>query len=119
MLKPILVDQEAIDVEDKVISKKLEAIERLQDEIHFQFDTTTQWDLKDIERIERNNKANDSENLQPDLKLNYLASVKRDWLIKSRKKAQKEFVKNWSLADRMRLDNMIDKSLVVQTGGIQ
>ena len=51
MQKPAIVDESAIDAEEKTIDKKLLAIERLIDEIDLQYDYRASVDLKDIERI--------------------------------------------------------------------
>ena len=51
MLKPTHVDQEAIQTQEKAGKGKIEAIERLMDEISIQYDPTDIIYLKDIERI--------------------------------------------------------------------
>ena len=68
-------------------------------------------DLKDIERIKNDNNANDSMNLQPKLHLNYMGSVNRDWLVKTRKKTSKDIVHSQTKQDHIRFVKQIDKSL--------
>ena len=65
MHDPAVFDDLAISVENKNINTKIKAIDQLMDEIDLQYDYRASVDLKDIERIQNDNKVNDSHNLQP------------------------------------------------------
>ena len=51
MLKPVHVDVEAIQAQEKAGQGKIQAIDRLMDEISIQYDPTDIIYLQDIERI--------------------------------------------------------------------
>ena len=79
------------------------------DEIALQYDWRSKISLGDIERVENENKANDSVNLQVKFDLDYIANIKKDWLIKSRKN-QKGFLSNFTKQDHNRFVKQIEKS---------
>ena len=51
MQNPAIFDESKLTAEEKTINTKIQAIDRLMDEIDLQYDYRASVDLKDIERI--------------------------------------------------------------------
>ena len=72
------------------------------DEIAMQYDPADKVELSDIQRIQRDNKANDDENLEIKFDLEYMSGISLDWLLKSRKRTNKSALSHLTKTDHLK-----------------
>lgn len=89
MQNPSVVDESAYDSQKKANATKIDAINRLMDEISLLHDPTSEIRLSDIERIQQDNLGHDSVNFKVKFGLDYMKGANADAIVKSRKKANK------------------------------
>ena len=109
-------DDAEVAKQEREGNRQIEAIERVMDEIATSYDIKDKIELSDIERIQRDNRENDDENLKAKFDLDYIAGVNRDWLLKTRKRASKSVLSHLTKTDHLKFRRMLERSFQIEEG---